>query len=736
MMNTHPHGQAGTMEQIRWLAGRLSLVIQVNSRLGKRATQRLTATDGTHPAPLPLMLTRLFRELKLESVKSSRQLDVVELPAVCLLPGGELGLVHERSTSSEWLYETPSGKQRTKEWPAGSLFYPVKLAETRHFSQTAQGLFDQSFQEDRAWMVQAALASITASLLVLATSLYSMQVYDRVIGQGGVSTLIVLTVGVMVAILVEFLLKIARGRILDKANSRIDVACAQGVFAHLLRVRIDEFPASLGTLSAQVRGFESVRAFRSSLRIYLLTDAPFALLFLVVIYLLGGPVVASIPAIALVLALVTGWSFKRAVEKHSYRLDQAGNQRQGLLVEVIQAAESIKACGASWIALSRWNSLSKKTSEEASRIKALNETAGFTAALIQQVSYVGLVAAGAYLATTSQLLTIGSIIACSILSGRVLTPILQVPGLLVQWANARVALTSLEKLFELETDQNVQAQSLQPEAIAGKLSLSQVEFAFRGQAEPMNFAGLIVNPGERVAILGNIGSGKSTLLKLLAGLLKPQRGRVLLDGIDIHQIDVERRAEVIGYLPQSTRLIGGTLRENLCLGVQHYSDEQILGACRLSGLSHLVSSRTEGLDLRIPEGGEGLSGGQKQLVALTRVILASPRVWLLDEPTASFDDTTEARAIEALRSAIKSDNTLILVTHKLSMLELVDRIVILTPRGILMDGPRQVVLERLNAASTAAQPAQKPPVTGPFCDSPTGPLRRQKRPVVKGARYD
>lgn len=730
-MNT-PHGKKPeTSEQIRWLAARVSVMAQLNVRLSGRALQRVTAAEGGSPVQMSLMLARVLKELKLQAVRPSKKLEAVELPVIFFIPDRQVGLVYERSSSQEWLYETSDGKNRVHEWPPGTLFYPVRPAETKQYSHTAKALFDRAFHEDRAWMIQAAIASIAASLLVLATSIYSMQVYDRVIGQGGVSTLIVLTVGVLMGIVIEFLLKLARSHILDKANNHTDLACAHGVFARLLRVRMDHFPASVGTLAAQVRGFEAVRASRSSVRIYLLTDAPFALFFLFVIYLIAGPMVVAIPSVALLLSFATGWSFKRAVERHSTQLDLVGNQRQGLLVEVIQAAEVIKASGASWLALARWNGLSRRTTEESSRIKMLNESAGFAAALIQQISYVGLVAAGAYVATTSQSLTIGSIIACSILSGRVLTPILQVPSLLVQWAHARVALENLEKLFELDTDHAGQVQALQPEKLAGSFTLSKVEFAFRGQVEPMSFTALKVQQGERIAVVGSIGTGKSTLMKLLAGLLKPHRGLILIDGIDIQQIDVERRAEVIGYLPQTTRLIGGTLRENLCLGSQYYSDEQILCACQLSGLSHIVASRHEGLDLRIPEGGEGLSGGQKQLVALTRVILASPKVWLLDEPTASLDDAAEANAIQALKSAVKPDDTLILVTHKTRMLEMVDRIVVLTSSGILMDGPKRDVLVRLQAATFAAQAAQAAQQGA----TPTAVLVRGSEPVTASTAF-
>lgn len=714
------------MPVVHWLVKRIGQVTGGKSQLGKRTLQELASAPSEDAArvPWPHVLPRLFRDLDLDSPAPTVQLSAVELPVLVVFPDGEVGIVLEHTDEQGWVCDSPNGRRLLAEWPAGTVFLPIRPKQETSTGQGARQLFDAVFGRQRSWMFQAALASTAASILVLGTSLYTMQVYDRVIGQGGLATLVVLTIGVLIAIAVEFALKMARSRILDQAMQTIDVACAQGVFAQLLRVRMDQFPASVGSLSAQVRGFESVRAYRAALRIYLLTDAPYALFFLFVIYLLGGPMVALIPTIALVLAVVVGWSFKRAIHQHSVREDLAGQRRQGLLVEVIQAAEVIKSTGSAWLSQSRWNQLSRQTTQESSHIKLLNETSSYASALIQQGSYVGLVATGAYLATTSQTLTIGAIIACSILSGRVLTPILQIPGLMVQWAHARVAMDNLEKLFALQTDHGEHQQPLRPEALNGDYRLQNIEFAFQGQTVGLNLANLNIRAGERVAIVGHIGAGKSTLLKLLAGLIKPRQGQVLIDGMDIQQIELSLRAETIGYLPQSTRLIGGTLRENLCMGAQHYSDAQIQRACQLTGLAQVVAARPEGLDLRIAEGGEGLSGGQKQLVALTRVLLASPKIWLLDEPTAFFDDATEQKSIQALKASLQPQHTLVLVTHKFRLLELVDRIIVLSPSGgVQMDGPKDEVFARMQAIAQTVQ-ASRSATTVQTVQSPTGRVAR------------
>jgi ATP-binding cassette subfamily C protein LapB len=684
--------------ELIWLGRRLISATSCKDTFNSRERKRLSALAEETGAAASAVV-ELCKCLGLTFSQWHSGLDDVDLPVVALLAGRGYRFVYGQASDGAWLAEGPEGRERFMNWPEGASFLSVRAPDTMAGASTAKEMFRNIFHADQSWIVQAALASTLASILVLATSLYSMQVYDRVIAQGGVSTLIVLSVGVFIAIAIEFSIKVARSSIVDRAVNSIDVECAQNVFAQMLSVRLDQFPASVGTFAAQVRGFESVRSFKVALRLYLATDAPFALFFLFVMFLLAGPAIAIVPAVSFCVALAIGISFKRAIQKHSSRMDLVGNRRQGLLVEAIQGAELLKSSGGGWRMQGRWNALSQQTGHESMQVKKLNDFAGYCTACIQQVSYVGLIATGAYIATTTNALSTGAIIACSIISGRVLTPVNQIPGLLVQWAHARVAMENLEKLFSLQKDNHGVDSPLVPEVIKSSLEARGIEFAYQGQPAPVSLS-LRVNPGERVAILGGIGAGKSTLLKLLAGLVKPAKGQVLLGGLDIQQIALERRAEVVGYLPQTTRLLSGTLRDNLMIGMPHVGDDQVLAAAELSGLSYVLSSRPEGLDLRITEGGEGLSGGQKQLVSLTRVLLAKPSLWLLDEPTASMDDASEERCVRALRGAVQPEHTLILVTHKLPLLELVDRIIVLTPQGVALDGPRDVVLAHLKQRAT------------------------------------
>lgn len=713
------------LSSFAWLAGRIGAVVPGLPGLSRGELRRLLAIfDGETAPGIPARAIRaLVDRLGLRPVRWRRAPLSDALPAVVMAPGYGYALVYGIAEDGAWLVERPLGRERVREWPENAAFLPLEARVAAAEETTARALFDRLMSVDRGWIAMAAVASTLSSILLLGTSLYSMQVYDRVMGQGGISTLIVLTVGVLVASFVELLVKLARSAIVDRAVNHIDTEAAIGVFRRLLAVRVDQFPSSVGTLAAQVRGFETIRAYRVARTVYFATDFPFALLFLTVILMIAGPLVAVVPAVCFVIAASGGLLFNRRIARHSATEILVGNRRQGLLVETIQSAEFVKATGAGWQLQGRWNDLSRQGAEETVQIKRLNDRAGYFAALIQQFSYVGLVATGAWLAVTSQSLTTGAIIACSIVSGRVLGPVSAIPGLLVQAAHARVAMDNLERLFALECDNHGQERPLVPAVVRGGLRVRDVEFAWPGQPVPVAIKTLDIAPGERVGVIGAIGAGKSTLLRLLAGLLRPERGTVMLDELDIQHIAPDRRAELIAYLPQTSRLLGGTLRDNLTLGLVHTPDDRILAAMQATGLAEQLAGRSEGLDLPIPEGGEGLSGGQRQLVAFTRLLLGDPSVWLLDEPTASMDDGTERRCLTALAGTVRPGQTLVLVTHKVQMLELVDRLIVLGPQGVVLDGPRQAVIERLRQGvqtSTPTGPQAHPQQDGPVAAAAMG----------------
>jgi ATP-binding cassette subfamily C protein LapB len=578
---------------------------------------------------------------------------------------------------------------------------------------TAYALFRDALLARKDIFVQAAAASLLANLLALAAALYSMQVYDRVIPTQGISTLLVLTVGVLIAIVLELVVKFARAHVLESGVKGMDLELSDAIFARLLGIRMDQFPASVGTLSAQLRSYEMIRRFASSATLYLVVDTPFALIFLAVIALLAGVKMAAIPVVFFALALAIGLLYRQRIARHAESGNAAANHKLGLLVETVESAESIKAAGAGARQLERWNTLSRQAVDDDVQIQRYSEQATYLAAFMQQASYILLVAIGAWIASTTTDLTMGGLIACAILSGRVLGPIAALPGLIVQWAHARSALDSLEKVFALQGDNHAVARPLSPEAIHGEWRIENLKFAYPGRPRPLSLPPTLIRPGEKVAILGPIGAGKSTLLKIMAGLFAPGEGQVLLDGLDIQQIDRAHLSMRLGYLPQDVKLLAGSLRDNLAVGLGDVTEAALLDASRGIGLDQLIASHPQGLDMPIFEGGKGVSGGQKQLIALTRLLLSHPAAWLLDEPTAAMDEATEQKSLAALRQAIAPEHTLILVTHKPVLLGLVDRFIVLLPGGGVIDGPKATVLDRLRQSAAQARPPTETPPGNP-----------------------
>jgi len=573
----------------------------------------------------------------------------------------------------------------------------ARLAPLQERAENAFSLFKDALLERKGLFVQAAAASLIANVLALATALYSMQVYDRVIPTQGVSTLTVLTTGVLIAIVLELVVKFARAHTQEAAIAGMDMALSHSIFARLLGIRMDQFPASVGTLSAQVRSYETIRRFATSATLYVLVDAPFALLFLAVIGLLAGPLMAAIPVFCFLLALSVGMFYRQRIARRAESGNFSANKKLGLLVETVENAETIKAsCGAGQ-QLARWDELTRECVADDVEIQRYSEQATYFAAFMQQVSYVLLVAFGAWIASTSNDLTMGGLIACAILSGRVLGPVAALPGLVVQWAHARAALDALEKVFALQGDNHAVERPLKPATIRGEWRLENLKFAYPGRPKPLTLPLTVIRAGEKVGVIGPVGSGKTTLLKLMAGLFAPGEGQVLLDGLDLQQIDRQHLSSRIAYLPQDVKLFAGCLRDNLTVGLGAVDESALLGAARASGLDQLIASHPQGLDMPIYEGGRGVSGGQRQLIALTRLLLAKPDAWLMDEPTAAMDEMSEQRALNALRQALQPAQTLLLITHKPALLAMVDRLIVLLPGGGVMDGPKAAVIERLRA---------------------------------------
>ncbi len=576
-------------------------------------------------------------------------------------------------------------------------------------SRSASDWFRHAISQRRSVFVDGAVATLTVNAIGLATSFYSMQVYDRVLPTMGYATLWVLTLGMALAILLELLMRHLRARQIERGCKAIDEELSSVFFSHALAIRMDKRPSTVGTFAAQIRQFEMVRNFLTSSTMFVLADAPFALLFVVVLALIAGPL-ALVPLALIPLSLLAGLAFSRPLARRSEAHIAESNRKNGLLIEAIDGIESIKAAGAEWKLQQRWRVLTRTLAENETAIKDISNLSSNLTQTLQQLGYVALVAAGAYAIGAGQL-TMGGLIACTIISGRALGPVAQIAGLVVQWQQARIALKGLDQIMALPADSQPQERRLVPDHCEGRLRLEQLRHGYGPDAPALEIDRLSFGPGERVAVLGAVGSGKSTLVKVLSGLYRPAAGRAFLDDVDMAQLAPDFMREQIGYLPQDVRLFQGSLRDNLALGLPSPTDAQILAAARQTGLDRLISTHPRGLGLEITEGGRGLSGGQRQLVGLTRLVLARPRVMLLDEPTAAMDPRLEEFIAERVFGQVPADATLVVVTHKLALLRHFSRIVVLERGRVLADGPRDEVLRRLQGAAQAGSPANIRPVS-------------------------
>lgn len=582
---------------------------------------------------------------------------------------------------------------------AEARFYDVALPDPRsEVEGGALGVFRKALMGSRGVFLTAVVATVTVNVIALGASLYSMQVYDRVIPRSGFSTLWVLTIGVLFALALDFTLRTVRALMIEREAAKIDAEVSAFFFARAQAVRLDARPPGVGTTAAQLKGWEQIRGLLSSASIFLVADLPFALFFILVMASLGGPV-ALVPILSLPLSLLLAWGIARMIRSDAARSQVSANRRSGMLVEALDAAETLKANRGDWHMLARWNTLSDQIQTHEEPVRRWSSIAASLFSSIQQIAYVLLVAWGAVLVSRGEM-TMGALIACTILSGRVNGPLIgQLPGLMVQWGYARSSLQALDALMALPLDLKAGARGLRPGRIEPALRAEGLKFDYPDSGSGLDIPRLEIAAGERVAIVGGVGSGKSTLLKILAGLYAPGEGTITLGGLEMGQLAPEALRRRIGYVPQDARLLNGALRDNLLMGLGDPGDQALASVLAEVGLGGLVAGHPLGVDLPIAEGGRGLSGGQRTLAHLARLFLAAPDVWLLDEPTASLDQTSEARVLDAVRSRLGRQRTLVLVTHRMQLLSLVDRVVVMSQGRIVKDGPVEEVLAALRDAS-------------------------------------
>ena len=686
--------------------------------LQREAVDRLAlqeaAVAGMTEATPQAQLATVAEHLQVKPARWRDGPDAADLPALVAAPDGSWGILRARNAAGQWIcdwfdMERKQWQESAHEALPRHAIATLKLLPAYRVSKSpVLRLTVDEVLAHKGLLVEAAVGGLLIAFLALLTSFYTMQVYDRVVPTGATQTLLVLTLGILLVIALEYLAKRVRSRLYEGLIDQVDQRLARAVYLRFLGIRLDQLPASVGSLASQLRGYESVRGFLVNLTAHLAVDAPFALLFLLVSAAIGGKL-ALIPLAFFVVAFAVGLWQAGQLRQLAERNQATANRKTGLLVESIEAAEIIKSGQGGWRMLGRWIASSDEARDIDLSMRRVNESNQHRALALQQTSYVLLVAVGAWMASRGQL-TMGGLVACSILSGRVLGPVTQVGLQFSAWVNVKVALQGLDALWKLEDDHHGQEQPVHLEQLRGSYRFEQVTMSLRGKPA-LKVEKLQIQAGQKIGVLGSVGAGKTTLLRLLSGMYKPSEGRVWLDDVDLAHLSKPLLAENMGYLPQEGRLVSGTLRDNLLLGLVDPGDETVLQAAKTTGLyDSVIASHPNGLQQEIAEGGTGLSGGQRQLVNLTRVFLRQPKIWLLDEPSAYLDRTLELQLIAALRKTLQHDDTLVLVTHKPEMLQLVERVIVIANQQVLLDGPRDAVLARLQGGLATQPPGSSPTV--------------------------
>ena len=625
---------------------------------------------------------------------NSDNIDPSELPCLALDTQGGWRVLRSFNSQAQWVFEGVDGETTHHSL---AQFWLVKINFNLPFDRSTSPvwrLIKLEVQKHKSTLIDVCLSGVMLNLIALGISFYSMQIYDRVIPTGASATLYVLSLGVVGAIVFEWLAKTLRSNLNEKIIEAVDQRLGREVFLRLLNVRLDKLPNSVGSLAGQLKAYESVRAFLTSSATQMLIDAPFAIVFTLTLMAVAGWL-ALIPVVFLLLSVWTGLRGLREIENRSHQVALANMRKTGLLVEAIEGAETLKSGQGGWRQLSLWQNISDAAREEELRLRHISESSQHQLQALQQLAYVAMVAIGALMVTKGEL-SMGSLIACSILSSRILQPIAALPSQLIQWGFCKSALTGLDQIWHLPDDHQGQPPVVL-ESVQGHFALKEVVYGY-GPLAALKVAKLNISSGEKIGILGPIGAGKTTLLRLLSGMYKPQLGEITLDGVDLAYIAKPLLAEQLGYLQQEGRLFAGTLRDNLLVGMTDPGDEILKGVALQTGLHHAVLvNHPLGFDMPIQEGGQGLSGGQRQLVNLTRVFLRRPRIWLMDEPTAAMDRQLADHVTNAFKQALRPQDTLVLVTHKPEMLTLVDRLVVIAKHEVLLDGPKEQVLRQLHA---------------------------------------
>ena len=547
----------------------------------------------------------------------------------------------------------------------------------------------------QAWPIYAEvlLASFLINLFALVMPLFVMNVYDRVVPNETVETLWALAAGVLIVLGFDFGMRMMRGYLVDIAGKRIDVILSSNIFEKAMGMKMEARPASVGSFASNIHEFEAFREFITSATITALVDLPFVFLFIVVIFWIGG-IIGLVPVFAVPIIVLVGIILQRQLRDIIQMTFRCGAQKQGLLIESLTAMETIKSMSAEGVLQRKWEQLVGTMSRMGIKARTLSSAIVNVSMSVQQVAGVVLVVVGVYLIAEREL-TVGALVACTILNTRALAPLGQVAGLMTRYHQSIAALSTLQNVMQLPVERPENKSFVQRPSIRGEIEFRNVTFSYPGKQVPaLSNVSFKIAAGERLAVIGRIGSGKSTLEKLILAMYEPSSGSILIDGVDIKQIDPAMLRRNVGYVPQDIVLFFGTVKENILFAAPYADDSAMIRAAEVAGVTEFVNHAAQGFDLHVGERGEGLSGGQRQTIAIARSLVLDPPIMVMDEPTNSLDNRSEENFKAKLDTAL-AGKTLLLVTHRASLLTLVPRLIVLDNGKVVADGPKEQVMQAL-----------------------------------------
>lgn len=546
-----------------------------------------------------------------------------------------------------------------------------------------------------------ALAAFCVNIFALTSSFFIMSVYDRIVPNNAISTLWVFAIGVTIVYVFDFLMRFFRGIFIDRAGKRADLILAGRIFQHTMGLPVSCKPNSIGGFASNLRGYENLREFFTSATLTIFIDLPFAILFMAVIFIIGGSI-GFIPLITSIIVVIYSLIFQILIQESVSNAYVGNNERHGILVESMMGFETVKGLCAEGMMQRKMEKVIAVTSQDELVSRQYSNLVTNITLFIQQIVTVILVIFCVY-AIKNGTMTMGAMIAVVILSGRALAPLASVAALLIRFQQSVEALQGLNKIMSLPEERGENKEFLLRSQFRPEIQFIEASFAYPQAPGRSILRGITlhIHEGEKVAVLGRIGSGKTTLLKLMIGFYTPISGSVLINGVDSRQLDPVDLRRNIGYIAQDDILFNGTVRQNIMMSAPWASEKNFLESCQLAGVDQFISEAPEGYDMMVGERGAYLSGGQRQAISAARAFLNRPALLLFDEPTSSMDRTTEHNLLTSIRNyMIRSDRTLVISTHKLALLELVDRIIVIDQGRIIADGPRDIILNKLSAATT------------------------------------